>query len=164
MVYIRTKKINDNLYAYLVESFKTKKGSRQKVKQYLGRVYKIDSKNYSNDVNVRGRDRNSFLLRMILPEFLVLGFKEKNNDEYIYKNFIFNSKKFSLVKKTKSKTLKDAIISLNNGYLCTFTLQRLIDFKKTNDIRKDAKLLAKMFLETGIEISQEDFISFYQIG
>ena len=99
MVYIRTKKINGNLYAYLVKSFKTKKGSRQKVKQYLGRIYKIDSKNYSTEVNISGRNRNSFLLRMILPKFLSFGFKEKHDCEYVYKNFIFDSRNLSLVKK-----------------------------------------------------------------
>ena len=44
MVYIRIKRINKFKYAYLVESFQTDKGSRQKVKKYLGRVYGLERK------------------------------------------------------------------------------------------------------------------------
>ena len=41
MAYIRTKKINNNKYAYLVENKNTPKGPRQKVIQYLGRVHEF---------------------------------------------------------------------------------------------------------------------------
>lgn len=99
---------------------------------------------------------------MIIPELLSLGFN-KIKKELILKNLIFNTEKLTLKKRTKSETLKDAIISLNEGYICSFTLQRLLKFEKTDNLKKDATLLAKYFLEAGIKISQQDFITYYQL-
>ena len=45
MAFFRTKKIKGKEYAYIVENEWKRKGSRQKVKGYLGRVYKFNVKN-----------------------------------------------------------------------------------------------------------------------
>ncbi len=165
MVFIRTKKINDNLYAYLVENITTTNGSRQKVKQYLGRVYQLKNKdNFEFNFDHQG----DIILKMVLHKLKLFGFKknEEYNQEggfdYHYKNFIFSPAKFALTKKTKSKTVKEAVIALNDGYLCSFTLQRLVNFKKSKDVQKDGYLLAKYFLEAGFNISQEMFVKYYQ--
>ncbi len=162
MVYIRVKKINKYNYAYLVESFQTKNGSRQKVKKYLGRIYHFERKKEKQETYLNPSDKKSFVLNMIIPELLSLGFN-KIKKELILKNLIFNTEKLTLKKRTKSETLKDAIISLNEGYICSFTLQRLLKFEKTDNLKKDATLLAKYFLEAGIKISQQDFITYYQL-
>jgi hypothetical protein len=161
MVYIRTKKISNNNYAYLVEIINTKKGPRQKVIQYLGRVYDLELKkdiiNQKNNQN----NKNEIILSLVLPELLARGFNHKN-DKWSFQKLTFNSKELTLTKTIKNKKSKEAIISLNDGYLCTFTLQRIINFKRTKDLQKDAQSLAKYFLEAGLNISQEQFISFYQ--
>ena len=159
MVYIRIKKINTKPYAYLVES----KNSRQKVKKYLGRVYELEPKviNLENKI-IRGRDQSSFLLQLALRELNNLGFKSKGVKHH-YKNFTFCSKKFTLQKKTKSKTVKETVIALNDGYLSSFTLQRILNFEKSKDLRADAEVLAKYFLEAGFQISHENFISYYRL-
>lgn len=155
MTYIRIKNISNNPYAYLVESQKTSSGPRQKVKQYLGRVYKIEKKNLFtvNDTDV--------LNNLVLSELKSRGFKEKKRS-FVYNNLIYSKKDFSLTKKIKFENKKEAVIKLNNGYLCSFSLQRIVNFKKTTDLNKDAHRLAKYFLQAGLEISEEDFVQFYQ--
>jgi len=161
MVYIRIKNINQKPYAYLVESKKSKNGPRQKVKKYLGRVYEFEKQEVDNNA-ISSKSKINFLSSLVLPELVAIGFKEKTK-EYKLQNLIFDHKKLTLSKQTKSKTVKDAIISLNDGYLCSFTLQRILKFKKKGDLREDAEVLAKYFLEAGIKISQENFIGYYKL-
>ena len=76
-----------------------------------------------------------------------------------------DKKKIELYKgyvKNYVKTEKEAVIKLNDGYLSTFTLQRLLNFKKSKDFNKDAYNLAKCFLEAGLNISKDLFIEYYQ--
>jgi hypothetical protein len=159
MVYIRIKKINTKPYAYLVES----KNSRQKVKKYLGRVYELEPKvlNLENKI-ISDRDRTNFLLQLTLRELNNLGFNSKGA-KHCCKNFMFCPKKFTLQKKTKSKTVKETVIALNDGHLSSFTLQRILNFKKSKDLRSDAEVLAKYFLEAGFAISRDNFVSYYRL-
>jgi hypothetical protein len=154
MVYIRVKKISNKDYAYLVENVKTSKGPRQKVKQYLGRVHSF---NTVKEVNV---NNSNVLLKLVLSQLQSFGFKEKDK-EYCYKSFVFSVDNFSLVRKTKSKTIKDAVISSNDGYLCSYTLQRIANFKKSKDFQKDGYQLARYFLAAGLEIDRGEFVEFY---
>lgn len=160
MVYIRVKKINKYLYAYLVENISTTSGPRQKVKQYLGRVYELD-KNKEVEESFNGHSKEEILLNLIIPELKVRGFKEKKGF-WINKDLVFDVKNFTLRKTTKAKTSKDAILKLNEGYLCSFTLERILKFEKSKNVKKDAQILAKYFLEAGLQINQELFVSFYQ--
>ncbi|MBT6773744.1 hypothetical protein HOA91_00080 [Candidatus Woesearchaeota archaeon] len=160
MAYIRTKKISGNKYAYLVEIISTDKGPRQKVKQYLGRVHDFEKNKEISEIN-QGNTNKEILLNLIIPELEARGFKEKKNN-LVYKNFIFNSEKITLSKKSKNKTNKEAVIGSEEGYLSTFTFQRILNFQKGKDFNKDAHQLAKYFLEAGLQINQELFVKFYQ--
>lgn len=158
MAYIRTKKINNKSYAYLVESKNTPSGPRQKVKFYLGRVHEFEKlKNVDLSEN-----HPRLLPKMIITQLKQIGFKNQKNqkEQYVLNNLIFSPNNHSLTKKTKSN-FKEAVIALNGGHLCTFTLQRIANFKKTNDFNQDAYKLAKYFLEAGLTISKEEFINFY---
>lgn len=159
MAYIRTKKINGNKYAYLVEIVNTNKGPRQKVKQYLGRVHELEKKKEVSEIS-EGNTKEEILLNLILPELSARGFNERK-DNLAYKNFIFNSNNFSLTRKTKNKTNKEAVIALDEGYLSTFTLQRILNFQKTKNLNDDAHTLAKHFLEAGLPISKDLFVKYY---
>lgn len=160
MAYIRTKKIGKNKYAYLVEIITTDKGPRQKVKQYLGRVFVLEKKKETKSTNL-GNSKEDLLLNLILPELEARGFNKKK-ESYVYKNFTFNPKELTLKKRNKNKTEKEAVIGLEEGYICSFTLQRIFNFKKGKDLNKDAHQLAKYFLEAGLQINQELFVKFYQ--
>ena len=156
MAYIRTKKISGNKYAYLVEIISTDKGPRQKVKQYLGRVHVFEKSKEVSEINL-GNTNKEILLNLIIPELKARGFKGK--ERLAYNKLVFNQNNLSL---TKSKTKKEAIIKLNEGYLSTFTLQRILNFQKSKNLNKDAHTLAKYFLEAGLKINQELFVKFYQ--
>ncbi len=166
MAYIRVKKISGNEYAYLVESLQTSSGTRQKVKQYLGKVHAFDqefSEEILSSVEFVGlKSKKAFLHSLLVPFFEACQFEQKEG-ELVFGNLFFCPKQFSLKKKTKTGVEKEAILKVKGGFLSSFTLQRLLQFKKGKDLEKDAALLAKYFLEAGIPISQEHFIAYYQL-
>ena len=151
MGFIRIKEISNNKYAYVVESISTDKGPRQKVKKYLGRIHEFEKKS-----QITTKVKNNFL-QMIIDVIEPLGFKEKKGKFYA-KKIIFDP----LTKSVSHKNGKEAIISSNQGYLCSFTLQRLANFKKTGSLERDAPLLAKYFIEAGLIVSKDSFVKFYQ--
>ena len=158
MAFIRIKKINSNKYAYLVESTNTNKGPRQKVKQYLGRVHELEKNSEGQENYSDSKNRKDILLSLILPELLSMGFSKKK-DKYQHKNLVFCPEKVTITKKNG----KEAVLSVEDGHLCSYTLRRLLNFKKSKDLNADAIKLAKHFLEAGLAVSEEKFVKFYRI-
>ena len=159
MAYIRLKKINNSSYAYLVESNNTKEGPRQKVKKYLGRVYQLEKKDNNIESTIDYSSKKKILQSLILNELSPLGFN-KDKNQYKHQNIIFSTEDFTI---TNTKNKKEAILKLNEGYLSSFTLNRLFNFKKSSDLTADAHLLAKYFLEAGLIINEKNFVKFYQL-
>ena len=157
MAYIRVKKISNKPYAYLVESQSTKRGPRQRVKQYLGRIYAVEQKENERSTVV-GKTKEEFLKEMVLRELMPAGFKEKGA-KFSFEQLHFCPQELTLRKKNN----KEAVIKLNEGYLCSFTIDRLHKFSKTDDMNKDALSLAKYFLGAGLTVSEEEFVNFYQL-
>jgi len=161
MAFIRVKTIHDKPYAYLVENVSTENGPRQKVKQYLGRIHQASALGEDTKRNmVSGDSRKEFLLNLVLRE--MPGFEAKS-DKFHFENNVFCPKSFKVQRSTKSGSDKETILSLHGGYLSSFTLQRILDFKKSKDVEKDARVLAKHFLEAGLLVSQEEFVNFYEM-
>lgn len=159
-MFIRTKKIGKYSYGYLVENQQTIKGSRQKVKGYFGRVFNFDVvKNLKffdfyeieNLKKYSEKNKEDILEDLIKLELINAGFN---------KNFINQKIKFDNFKMTRGK--KSVVVVVNEGFLCEFTFKRILEFKKTGNFEKDAYLLAKYFVEAGIQIPQEVFICFYE--
>jgi len=160
MSFIRIKQIAGKEYAYMVENkwykrgFKSKgKGSRQKVSKYLGRVYKHDKVNDKEFYNFKNIDD--------LEQYL------KNNDKSgIFKDLIewelhrhnIDRQEFFIDFKNKKvmKGKKHISLQMNEGFLSSFTLQRL--FTLTS---QDSYYLAKCILESGIQIPQEVFVGVF---
>jgi hypothetical protein len=159
MVYIRIKNINKNKYAYAVESIKTSKGSRQKVKEYLGRVFELETKHKVKENEINSRSAKEFLVNLIVPYLISFGFVEKEK-KYVHKNMIFSSSTLAL---TTKSTQKNIVLKNNDGYLCAFSLVRILKFKKSKDVRNDAKMLATYFHGAGLQVSKEQFVAFYQL-
>lgn len=159
MVYIRIKKISHKHYAYLVENKATAAGPRQKVLQYLGRVHQLQraQNNNNNAVAINAKNKTEFLQQLVSAHLENHGFN-KGKKDYQFHDLIYSYTDFTL-----SSKKKDAVLAINEGYLCRFTLQRIINFKKSKDVTKDAYLLAKYFLEAGLPLSQEQFVQFYQL-
>lgn len=157
MTYIRLKKINHQDYAYLVENLQTEKGPRQKVRKYLGKVHHLKASE-TIDVDIEAKNKNEMLHLLTINQLVSCCFKEK---EQLYEldDLLFSPKDFTI----KTKNQKEAVLKINDGHLCSFTLQRILKFKKSADLNKDAFLLAKYFLEAGLPISKTNFIRFYEL-
>jgi len=149
MTFLRVKNIKGNAYAYLVENKWTSSGPRQSVKRYLGRVYKIKGQgNYA----VKNKDgRKDFLLELVKYE---LG---KIKSGLSKEGIKFDEKRMVFFKERRS-----CVLGLNQGFMCDFTLKRILNFKKSNDLEKDSVKLAKFFIEAGFDVPQKHFIEYFQ--
>lgn len=165
MAFLRIKAVKGNKYGYLVENRQTKKGPRQRVKRYLGKAVELkaqrevdffeyfkvdDSKDYFK------KNKKEILLDLVRLELIKHGFKEKG--------VLLSNQKVSFDEKSLKllKGKKEVLLVINEGLLGSFTLQRILKFKKSGDFQKDANQLAKYFVEGGINVSQEVFIGFYK--
>ena len=134
------------------------RGSRQKVKEYVGRVYGLS---LVNDVG--------------FFEFL----KIENVNEYIENNnisniindlvgwelykFNVNKNEFSIDLNSKKiqKNNKNVAFFINEGFMCGFTLKNLLEFKPEGDVQADGYHLARAFVEAGIKVPQEVFVGLF---
>ena len=148
MSFLRVKKIKGNDYAYLVENRWTSKGPRQEVKRYLGRVYRFKGKgSYVIDFC---DGRKEFLLELIKYELAKVGGLKKEKIE-------FDAKKMNFFRGARG-----CVLGLNQGFMCDYTLRRILNFKKKGDIEVDSVKLAKFFIEAGFDVPQEYFIEYFQ--
>ena len=147
MTYIRIKKIHAKQYAYLVENISTKKGPRQKVKKYLGRVFESENSKERDEINEKTKKK---FIQKLIKEIV------KTFPKEIY----FSENELRIQKKSNNK---EVVLKINEGYLCGYTIQRILKFRRSQDIQKDGFTLAKHFLDAGLPISQEEFVHYYQI-
>ena len=163
-MFLRIKKINNIKYAYLVGNKwykrRTKgkgKGPRQKVRKYLGRVYsfeKASNESFFNfkkvsDLNqyLKNNEKNKVIKDLVEWEL----FKHKISDEFFID---FNNKKIL-------KNKKEISLAINEGFLNSYTLARLLDFKFEHDTEKAGLELAKYFVEAGINVPKEIFVGIF---
>ena len=158
MTFFRIKKIKGKKYAYIVENRWHSKGSRQKVKSYIGRVYGFNLlKNIDFFEFLKIEDSQAYLEN-----------NDKNriiNDLIGWELFRFgvNSKEFSigLNEKKIQKNKKNVALMINEGFMCSITLKNLLEFKAEGDEQTDGYRLARAFVEAGIKVPQEVFIGLY---
>lgn len=148
MSFLRVKKIKGNEYGYLVSNKWTAKGPRQTVGRYLGRVYRFKGKkgvlvDYPNG-------RKEFLIELIKYELGKLKDFGKSGIE-------FNAGKLGFFRGRKG-----CVLGLNQGYMCDYTLSRILRFRKSNDLEVDSVKLAKFFIEAGFAVPQEYFIEYFE--
>ena len=162
MSFIRTKNIAGKEYAYLVENkwYKRRhkgknKGPRQKVSKYLGRVYRFNKE----------KDIDFFSFKNInnLEQYLK---NNSNNKNQIFRDLVewelfshgINKKEFTINFSNKKiiKGKKEVSLRINEGFLNSFTLNRLFGLKFG-----DSYYLAKCFVEAGIEIPKEVFVGVF---
>ncbi len=111
MAFVRKKKIKGKDYAYLVENMWTKKGSRQKVKAYLGKMFVFEQ--VKNPV-LQDADKKEEILRNLVEwELLKHGF-EKKGDKFVNgeTEVLFENNKLKLVDLDV-----EPAFAFNEGYL-----------------------------------------------
>lgn len=158
MAFFRIKKIKGKEYAYIVENEWRKKGSRQKVKGYLGRTYRFDLRdnvdffeflkieNFQN--YVEGNEKNRIISDLIEWELHRFGV-----DKHLFSIDLGNKK--------IQKSNKNVVFFINEGFMCSLTLKNLLEFKTENDEQADGYRLARAFVEAGIKVPQEIFIGVF---
>lgn len=149
MTFLRIKKIKGNEYGYVVKNTWTSKGPRQAVKQYLGRVYRFKGEG-DFAINLKG-NKQELLMELVKFEL------NKINKELAKEKIGFNREKLDFIKNDKS-----CVLALNEGLMCSYTLARILGFKKTREIEQDSMVLAKYFIEAGLNVPKEAFIAYFE--
>ena len=159
MVFFRIKKIKGREYAYVVENKWLRKGSRQKVKDYIGKAYRF---NLVNNINFL-----EYLKIEDIREYIENNNKNKIiNDliEWEFSKFGISKEEFSIdlnnMKIQKNK--KKVALLINDGFMCDFTLKNLLGFKPEGDEQNDGYKLARAFVEAGIKVPREIFVGLCQ--
>lgn len=157
MTFFRTKKIKGKEYAYIVENAWKKKGSRQKVKDYLGRVYRF---NLKKDINFLQFKKIENVEKYVIEN----DFKKIINDlaEWELSRHDIDRNKFTIdLNEAKVKySKKNVTIMINEGFFCEYTVNNLINFRPNND-DSDGYRFARAFVEAGIKVPQDIFVSIF---
>ena len=163
MAFIRIKRIKGNEYAYIVENKWKKKKVKQKTKKYLGRVYRFDVKDsdFFSFYNVGVEDyisknsKDQMIKDLIRWELVRHGFIEEGGV------LINGGCKVDISKK---KVLNDKVnniaLAFHEGYMLGDGLSRLFKFEAS--VQEEAYDLAKLFVESGFQVTQEVFVGIFQ--
>ncbi len=164
-MFIRVKTIKGHGYAYLVENTWENNKARQKVKQYLGRIYTIKKAHdcaFEEFCKVQPKEYKkivSALMEWVLYQY---GFTK---DPLVQKKWIYNHGKivgdpeqFTMTSGKNAVTLK-----MNEGYMNEYTLKAILNIDvKGQEQRHAATVLAKAFVSAGIPIPHDIFIELFQ--
>lgn len=167
-MFIRTKRIKGNDYAYLVRNVwrkrpkNGKKGSRQKVSKYLGRIYRFENIYHNSfvefykikniDEYIINKAKKDVIKDLIRLELVNVGFKEQGS------LLVNDDLKFDIDNLTFSD---NTVIEMNEGFLCKETISKIINFK-AGDEEREGYNLANAFVEAGLKVQKEVFVEYYK--
>ncbi len=173
MSYIRVKKRQSKQgflkYAYLVKTrrmYKVKKVKQRNLK-YLGRVFRLNNMGLDL-ISFLGKEAALFInetskkeivLKLIEFELLNHGFKRiKNNAYSLNSEITADLDKF----KIRSNKNKSTVLEINEGFLCEYTINSLLNFKFPNLNEKECgKYLANALLSAGIKLDEQLFLNLF---
>lgn len=157
MAFVRVKRISGGEYAYLVENSWTDRGARQKVGKYLGRVHRPEKAKSEglgaflgiSDLgkHIRSKDFKAVAADLVKLELHNHGVKEGD--------FEVNFDNLSV----RDSRGKGVAISMNSGFLCSHTLNRLLEYDADKDY--SGYLLADLITAAGIVPEHDVFIELY---
>jgi hypothetical protein len=181
MTYIRVKKIGKkgkNSYAYIVENrWKkrvgkgSKKGARQKVKGYLGKVHefsRVGDREFMSHFNVKDvkahfdeHGREKVIKDLVRLELINHGFLE-NGDFYASGDLaVYISDKDFFIKNLREEKDRKMVIGMNEGFLCKETFEKLLGFKGKGDPKEVGLSLGNALLEAGLRVPNEVFVEMF---
>lgn len=144
MAFIRLKKVAGKHYACLVENTWTTKGPRQKVVAYLGKCIALPQA----PAPAGGSDIRS----LVAAELRSHGFDEK---------LVLGKVKVNVHTGTVREGKRRVTLSLNGGFLCDYTLRRLLVFQPVVEATP-GYALARAFSDAGLRVSREHFVTIYK--
>jgi len=157
MAFIRIKRVKKWKYAYLVENKWKSSKTRQKVKQYLGRVHTLDNiagARFEKDIGrMRFKEAVAELLKFELAKN---GFKEAKG----------GLKKGSMLVNFDEGRFVDGekpvVFESNEGFICQFTFDKIMNFRKCKTEEETGLRLAEAILEAGISIPHGIFVKLFE--
>lgn len=159
---IKNKKGRVYPYAYLVGNKWYKrggngkdKGSRQRVIGYLGRVHSFSK--------VKDDDFFEYLKVEDIEKYVSKG-KNKAIKDLVEWEFYRHGVDGFKVDFRNSKVIregKEVSLKINEGFLNSWTLNRLLRFRFKGEDREDGLRLAKAFVEAGLEVPKEVFVGIF---
>jgi hypothetical protein len=144
MSFIRLKKVAGKQYAYLVENEWTAKGPRQKVGRYLGKYVELPAAPL--------QVAEPTVAKLVAAELQGRGFSEKLSQDKIRVNL-----QACTVKEGK----KSIVLGLNGGFLCAYTLRKLLHFQVAEEVTPGYRL-ARAFSDAGIRVTRDQFVAIYK--
>lgn len=139
-------------YAYLVKNNWKNSSSRQSIKKYLGRVFTFEKINFKDNIKKKNTLRGT-LKELVKNELKNRGFKQNN---HIFYN---NKVEVNISELTVKKSTFPAVIEMNQGFMCDYTLNRLFTYRlRGSDPLIVGKRFAERIVEVGIKIPQEIFV------
>ena len=169
---IKTRKNSQGIsssYAYLVSSRYRKKGVKQKISKYLGKVHSFERvKNVSLQEYLK-EDPTAYINKKPLKtSFASLLRHELENHNFIKLsgNRLINSNILVNLSTREAKDIatgKPICLSLNDGFLADYTLSRLLNFKAPEALDKEiGKEMAKRLIGAGILLDEQIFVLLFQ--
>lgn len=178
MAYIRIKRFKRKKggrmeYAYFVENRwkkrvkSGKKGARQRVKGYIGRVFRVDRvaregffESYKIE-DVSGylkKDVRGIVDDLVRLELVNHGFNEQKG-LLVNGELTFDIRNYGFFVNRKAKNI---VLVINEGFLCKKTLRRLVYGRFLGDEKEVGLKLAKAFVEAGLNVPKEIFVGVFE--
>ncbi len=163
MAFIRVKKVKKWEYAYLVENKWKSKTTKQKVKKYLGKVCRLENIvgiKFEKEIDKMGfKDAARELVKF---ELLKNGFteeKEGGKEKGVLTKEMFT---VNFDKGIFLNNGKPVVFESNEGFICSFTFNRLMRFKPSETEEETGLRLAEAILEAGISIPHNVFVNVFE--
>jgi len=174
-MYIRSKKRKLNSgkiieYAYLVSiKHRKTKTPKQKVKKYLGRIYKLEKKENKLFKEAIARDldlyfKNKPLKRikkdLVKLELLNYGFLEISKDIFVFNDFKVNLNKLEVLD-SKNNPVS---LEINNNFINSYTLNRILNYSPPRNLSQLqlAKEYANNLLSLGLTLPEDVFVRLFK--
>ncbi len=162
-MFIRTKQIKKQTYAYLVENTWKRTGSRQEVTGYLGKYIKLTPNTTTQPALSQNQTYENLMYELLKITLLDHGFRISSSSHFVLLTRDSN-KTISINLQRQHVTCDDkpVVLSLNNGYLCEQTLTNLLRFSPSDNPEETAHDLAQALLTAGINISTENLLILFE--
>ena len=160
---------NKYSYAYLVQNKHRKKGTKQTIKHYLGRIYhhkKETNQTLKDFLNIKHikdyfnkNNTKKIILDIIKLELSKHNFKNIKQNTWNKEESFIDLNNFNVYDQNK----RSICLAFNDGVLTNYTLKKLHNSKHKKDSEiETGKDLANNLISTGISIEKEIFVRLVQ--
>ncbi len=166
-MFIRSKRVKNHRYAYLVKNSWGRKGPRQRVRRYLGRVHspqavsEITFSDYMGQAEGISPDSSpkQMILSLVSWVLCCYGFRQNKSRKSHWR---LGDIEVDLSRMRVTRGKNNIALYMNNDYLCNYTLRRLLRFTSAGSRDEVALELARAFVGAGIPVPEEAFVEIFQ--